>query len=54
MVVSPGAREHLRAERCKRFFADVVDPMIAQAEVIGIPLAEVVGRIEEHAGKDAR
>lgn len=42
MFVSPDAPERLRAQRRERFFADVVDPMVAQAGVLGIPLSEVV------------
>ena len=48
MFVSPGAREMLRAERRERFFTDVVDSMVAEARAIGIPLAEVIRRIEQH------
>lgn len=47
MFVSPQAREKLRAERRERFFEQVVDAMIAEARVIGIPLTEIVRRIEE-------
>jgi GntR family transcriptional regulator len=47
MFVSPQAREKLRTERRERFFEQVVDSMIAEARVIGIPLAEIVRRIEE-------
>lgn len=45
MFVSPDARERLRTQRRKRFFAEVVDPMIAEARVLGVPLAEVVRHI---------
>jgi GntR family transcriptional regulator len=45
MFVSPTAREELRALRRKSFFTDVVDPMVAQARAIGIPLAEIIDRI---------
>ncbi|MCO1574472.1 GntR family transcriptional regulator [Crossiella sp. SN42] len=47
MFVSPDARELLRARRGERFFADVVDPMVAQAKAIGIPAEEIVRRIRE-------
>lgn len=47
MFVSPQARERLRAQRRAGFFADVVDPMVAEARAIGIPLGDVVKRIEE-------
>jgi DNA-binding transcriptional regulator YhcF (GntR family) len=42
MFVSPDARERLRAERRARFFADVVEPMVAEARVLGVPLADIV------------
>jgi len=45
MFVSPDARERLRAQRRERFFDEVVDPMVAQARVLGIPLEDVVARI---------
>jgi GntR family transcriptional regulator len=45
MFVSPDARERLRAERRERFFADVVDPMLAEAGMIGVPVDEVVKHI---------
>ncbi len=47
MFVSPDARAKLRAERRERFFADVVDPMLAEAHMIGIDVAEIVEHIEE-------
>ena len=46
MFVSPQARDRLRTERRERFFADVVDPMIAEARVLGIPDAEIVAHLE--------
>jgi DNA-binding transcriptional regulator YhcF (GntR family) len=49
MFVSPRAREALRAERRKTFFTGVVDPMVAEAKAIGIPLADVLGRIRQLA-----
>ncbi|GAB7050575.1 GntR family transcriptional regulator [Catenuloplanes indicus] len=45
MFVSPQAREQLVGQRRERFFAEVVDAMIAEARMIGIPLDEVVARI---------
>ena len=47
MFVSPDARDRLRAQRRKRFFTDLVDPMVAQADLLGIPLAEVVLHIQK-------
>lgn len=46
MFVSPDARESLRGQRRERFFEEVVDAMIAEARVIGIPLEDIVRRIE--------
>jgi GntR family transcriptional regulator len=46
MFVSPEAPERLRARHRERFMTDVVDPMVDEAELIGIPLDEVVARIE--------
>lgn len=49
MFVSADARTRLLAERRERFFADVVDPMVVEAGLIGIPLDEVVERITKLA-----
>jgi GntR family transcriptional regulator len=57
MFVNPTARDALRAQRRETFFSDVVDPMVAEAKAVGIPLDEVVGRIQQlatHAGKEDR
>lgn len=54
MFVSPSAPEALRARRRKNFFADVVDPMVAQAKAIGIGLPDIVERINYLAGKESR
>ncbi|AVT30397.1 MULTISPECIES: GntR family transcriptional regulator [unclassified Plantactinospora] len=51
MFVSPDARDTLRAQRREGFFADVVEPMIAEARAIGIPLRDVIRRIEERDGR---
>lgn len=47
MFVSPDARELLRTGRRESFFAEVVDPMVREARAIGIPLKDVVSKIEE-------
>lgn len=52
MFVSPHARERLRAKHRASFFADVVDPMVAEAKAIGIGLEEIVTRIRQ-AGEPA-
>jgi GntR family transcriptional regulator len=54
MFVSPTARETLRAQYRERFFADVVDPMVAKARAVGVPLREVVERIRELAEEGDR
>lgn len=45
MFVSPDAREALRSQRRETFFAEVVDPMVAEARAVGVPLADVIARI---------
>ena len=54
MFVSPTARDALRARRRETFFSDVVDPMVAEAKAVGVPLAEVMARIERLDGKEDR
>jgi GntR family transcriptional regulator len=54
MFVSPTARDTLRAQRREHFFSDVVDPMVAEAKAVGIPIGEVMARIERLAGRDGR
>lgn len=46
MFVSPDARERLLKQRRDRFFDEVVAPMVAEARVLGIPIEDVVRRIE--------
>ncbi|QHT57136.1 GntR family transcriptional regulator [Cellulomonas sp. H30R-01] len=53
MFVAPGAREKLRAERRDTFFADVVDPMLEQARLLGIDVDEVVARLRANAANAA-
>lgn len=54
MFVSPTAREALRAQRRETFFSDVVDPMVAEAKAVGIPIDEVVARIQQLDGRGGR
>ncbi|GGL22420.1 GntR family transcriptional regulator [Planomonospora parontospora] len=51
MFVSPDARDALRTERRENFFTDVVDPMVAQAKTVGIPLGDVIERIRQLEGR---
>jgi DNA-binding transcriptional regulator YhcF (GntR family) len=46
MFVSPDARERLRSLRRERFFADVVDPMLAEARMVGVDVDEVVAYLK--------
>lgn len=46
MFVAAGARQALREGRRARFFAEVVDPVVAEARVLGIPIDDVVARLE--------
>jgi GntR family transcriptional regulator len=46
MFVSPDARDRLRTGHREKFFSDVVDPMVAEAKAIGIPLEEIVAHIQ--------
>jgi GntR family transcriptional regulator len=46
MFVSPDARETLRTQRRERFITEVVDPMLAEAHMIGVPLDEIIQRIK--------
>jgi DNA-binding transcriptional regulator YhcF (GntR family) len=47
MFVSPDAREKLRSQRRERFFGEVVASMVAEAQVLGIPLTDVLLWIED-------
>jgi DNA-binding transcriptional regulator YhcF (GntR family) len=47
MFVDPGAQQRLREQRRDRFFADVLEPMVAEARALGIPVADVVARIQQ-------
>jgi GntR family transcriptional regulator len=47
MFVSQDAREMLRGQGRETFFGEVVDPMVAEARAIGIPLGDVIHRIQQ-------
>ena len=51
MFVSPDAAAKLRAKRRERFFAEHVEPMVAEARMIGVPLDEIVKHIEQFDGR---
>jgi DNA-binding transcriptional regulator YhcF (GntR family) len=52
MFVSPNAPARLRAQHRDRFFADVVEPMVAQARAIGVPLQAIIDRLQDLAGEE--
>jgi DNA-binding transcriptional regulator YhcF (GntR family) len=54
MFVSPGAREVLRQQHRLRFFSEVVDPMVAEAKAIGIPLVEIINHLRAREGGETR
>ncbi len=55
MFVHPNAREELRAQHRARFFSEVVDPMVTEAQAIGVSLDDVIARVaERRAGGESR
>jgi GntR family transcriptional regulator len=50
IFVSPGARRQLLERRRERFFADVVEPVAAEARMLGVPLEDVVARLRRLDG----
>ncbi|MFD0960840.1 GntR family transcriptional regulator [Paenibacillus chungangensis] len=50
MFVSPNARETLLEQRRERFFEEVVDRMLTEANQIGIPLEDIASRIQSRRG----
>ncbi|MBB3108591.1 DNA-binding transcriptional regulator YhcF (GntR family) [Paenibacillus phyllosphaerae] len=50
MFVSRNARDKVLAERRQQFFAKIVDPMIEEAYKIGMPLKEIIARLEQQEG----
>lgn len=51
MFVATGARSALQADGRERFFTETVDPVVDQAHVLGIEVADVVKRIEHRAAQ---
>jgi GntR family transcriptional regulator len=43
--VHPDARTRLLEERRGRFFRDVVDPVVAEAEAIGVDIGDVIAHL---------
>lgn len=52
MFVSPDAADRLRVRRRKRFFTERVEPLVAEARMIGVPLDQIVKHIENAKGGD--
>ena len=46
MFVSPDARARLRSARRERFFADVVEPMLTEARMVGVGVDEILAHIK--------
>jgi DNA-binding transcriptional regulator YhcF (GntR family) len=51
MFVGKGAPTTLRRHRQERFFEEVVDAMVTEARMIGIPLSDVIKRIADADGE---
>lgn len=49
MFVAAGARERLTQERRARFFADVLEPVIAEARRLGIPVTDLRAHLDAAA-----
>ncbi|WP_275006868.1 GntR family transcriptional regulator [Promicromonospora iranensis] len=45
MFVAPGARQKLLADHRKRYFEEVLDPALAQAEILDIPVGDIVDHV---------
>lgn len=52
MFVSGEARHSLLAQRRDVFFEEVVDKMLAEADKIGVPVGDIIKRIESVKGRD--
>jgi DNA-binding transcriptional regulator YhcF (GntR family) len=50
MFVSPGAREKLLDQHRRRYFDEVLDPALLQADILGIPAADVVAYVLGRSG----
>src|SRR3954469_2800558 len=48
MFVSPQAQAKLREQRRERFFGEVVDPMLAEAQRVGLSADEIIAYIGAH------
>ncbi|MCR2803480.1 GntR family transcriptional regulator [Paenibacillus sp. SCIV0701] len=53
MFVSMEARDKLLQARRERFFEEVVEPMVEEADRIGVPLADIMKHIEKRKGQQS-
>ena len=51
MFVAPDARAQLGEHRRRRFFTDVVEPVVTEARMLGIPLEDVVDHLRATDGR---
>lgn len=49
MFVSPGAADQLRAARRKAFFTERLDPVLNEAQLLGVTATELTNYIGSHA-----
>ena len=53
--VADGARERLRRRRAERYVPDVLDPALAEADLLGVDGEELLEHVRRHvAARDAR
>jgi DNA-binding transcriptional regulator YhcF (GntR family) len=45
MFVAPGARQKLLADHRKRYFEEVLDPALTQADILDIPIGDIVDHV---------
>ena len=54
MFVSPNARESLRQSRRERFFEEVLEPMVTEADRIGISIDQIIQHLVQKKGGEGR
>jgi len=47
MFVTPGARERIRAERREAFQRTYIEPLKAEADILGLTLHDIIAMLEE-------
>lgn len=53
MFVAEGATERLRDDRRRAFYADRLDPVLAEARALGISAADLTAYLSSHTAKDS-